>query len=181
MKGRGLTVEVARSLDVAVPKAEERGVRLVVAALGHEPARGLGAEEDLGHDHQRWDTRLHTSGLVEVEYHARRSTYGGEHEAPVEAPDTNGVRDVAKPEIDDITKHDPERRPRLEHHDEGPTDERWRTLRRVDGDRRALGAKSESEEESRHEEMRPGVGDALPYASDEGEYAGNEDRASAAK
>ena len=108
------------------------------------------------------------------------ATYAPQHEAPVEAPDTNGVRDVAEPEIDDITKHDPKRRPRLEHHNECPAYEWWRTLRRVDGYCSALRTEAEAEEEASDEEMGPGIREALPDTSDEGEHSGYEYRASAA-
>ena len=111
----------------------------------------------------------------------REATHTPEHQPPVQPTNATAIGHILERNIHHVAQHDPERRPRLEHHDEGPTDERWRTLCRVHRYRRTLWAKSESEEEPRHEEMRPGVGDALPDAGDEGEYAGNEDRAPAAK
>ena len=53
--------------------------------------------------------------------------------------------------------------------------ERGNILSRVDWDSGAFRADSEPKDEARDEEVRPGVGDALPNAGEERNHGGHED------
>ena len=85
----------------------------------------------------------------------RNRTHAPEHQPPIQPTDPTAIGHILERNIHHVAKHDPERRPRLPHHDQRPADERGRTLRRVHGDGRALGADAESEEEAGDEEVRP--------------------------
>ena len=110
----------------------------------------------------------------------KTDTHAAKHETPVEASDTRRIAYIAECEVHDVAKHYPKRCPRLEHHDECPAYEWWRTLRRVDGYCSALRTEAEAEEEASDEKMGPGIREALPDTSNEGEHPGYEYRASAA-
>lgn len=56
-----------------------------------------------------------------------KAAHATEHEPPVQAADVTLISDLLERNVDEVPKHDAERRPCLPHHDECATDERRRT------------------------------------------------------
>lgn len=75
-------VQVTSGEQRGVTHAEHGVVSLAVFALGDVPTRGLGAEEDLGHDEKR------------------RDGGGAQHQSPVQANDAALVGNVVESELE---------------------------------------------------------------------------------
>ena len=91
------------------------------------------------------------------------------------------VGDVQEDQVGNVSEHDTEGRPHLPHHDQSTTDWSRGAFCGIDGHSRRFWADTKAEDETSGEQMWPGVGDARPNASEEGESGRDEYRAAATK
>lgn len=150
-------VQIPGGLQGRVPQLQETLVCLSDTALLQQPAGALRREPD-----------------------AQDQRHGGDERAPqLQAPgDRAGVDDgQVRGEADE----DPERGPQLPRHDEGTADGSRSVLGREDGDRDFFQTHADTEEETRDEQLLPGVGEAGADRGDEREDGADEDDGAAAE
>lgn len=149
-------VQIARRLQGRVSKPTERFEGVAVAPFLDVPAGRLGTEVDADDE----------------------GDGGDEGRAQLQPPgDIPGIVDG---EVGAEAEEDAEGGPHLPAHHEAAPDGCRAILGRVDGNGGGFAAHADAEEDARHEELRPGLGDGGAEDGKEAEDGGDEDGASAA-